>query len=356
VSLPDNLYESGGYYTWRDPRTKRKYGLGRDREQAIDQAAEANTELVRPSLVERINVPAGRSFADFLPLYRESLKAKKLAPHTLTCRESHLRAALKALGDVDIGAGPEALAEVTRRCATFLDGYTRQGKDRMAKAVRATLVDVFAAMLSAGWLPAVNPAQVLKVRAPTVRRARLTLPDFLRIYEVAGTLDPWVCRSMELALVTLQRREDVALMTFRQITDGRLAVKQHKTAVRLRIPLELRLDAVGWSVGEIVARCRDDVVSPRLLHHTRHQGRAKPGQGVHMQTLTTTFAWCRDQAGIRVEAGKTPPTFHELRSLGIRLYQQQGYDPQALAGHKDAATTAVYLDDRGAEWIDVRSA
>ncbi len=77
------------------------------------------------------------------------------------------------------------------------------------------------------------------------------------------------------------------------------------------------------------------------------------GDPVHPQTITSAFREARELAGIVTPEGKTPPTYHELRSLGIRLYQQQGYDPQALAGHKDAATSAIYKDSRGAEWIDV---
>jgi integrase len=71
------------------------------------------------------------------------------------------------------------------------------------------------------------------------------------------------------------------------------------------------------------------------------------------ETITGAFREARDLAGITVPAGKTPPTFHELRSLGIRLYKKQGYDPQALAGHRDPETTRIYTDTRGAEWIDV---
>lgn len=33
----------------------------------------------------------------------------------------------------------------------------------------------------------------------------------------------------------------------------------------------------------------------------------------------------------------------------------QGIDPQALAGHKDAATTAIYRDVRNSEWVMVKA-
>ena len=352
MDLPDNLYESGGYYTWRHPGTKKRYGLGRDRQDAIGQAKEANAALCAPSrLTERISVPA-RTLRDYMGTYRAALDARTLAARTRYGRKRHLVAIEKALADVAIGPRPEEAAEITRRSALFLRGYADVGKRRMAKALRATLIDLYAAMAGDGWLT-INPATVIKLEPAPVKRARLTLDDFWRIHEEAGKDDPWVQRSMELALVTLQRREDVARMSFRSVDSARLSVRQSKTGVRLRIPLELRLDTIGLSVGEVIARCRDAVVSPSLLHHTRHQGRAKPGRAVHPQTVGRAFTAARIRAGIAVEEGRTPPTFHELRSLGIRLYQQQGYDPQALAGHKDAATTAVYLDDRGSEWIDV---
>jgi hypothetical protein len=351
VSLPPNLYESGGYYAWRHPRTGKRYGLGRDRGEAIAQATEANESLLPTRLVDKLAPPA-RILRDFLPTYEGVLDRKRLAERTRYNRKRQLTAIGKGLGDVLITARTEDAAEITRRSSLFLQAYVDTGKLRMAKSLRSTLVDLYSAMASAGWL-AINPARVIDLDPPVVRRARLTLDTFKRIYEAAAAFDPWVQRSMELALVTLQRREDVALMAVRDVQAGRLLVTQSKTDVRLRIPLALRLDALGWSLADVIGQCRDDVLSRRLLHHTRHQGRAKPGDGVHQQTLTTAFAAARVAAGIAIDEGKTPPTFHELRSLGIRLYKQQGYDPQALAGHKQASTTAVYLDDRGAEWVDV---
>ena len=52
--------------------------------------------------------------------------------------------------------------------------------------------------------------------------------------------------------------------------------------------------------------------------------------------------------------GKTPPTFHEIRSLSERLYSRQGdVRTQELLGHRDPRMTAVYHDVRGAEWVRV---
>ncbi len=351
-NLPAHLYERGGYFAWRDPRTGREHGLGRDRESAVDQAIEANRFLdAQPRLVDAIKTPV-RTIAGFADAYRGILDSKKLARNSLRAKKSQIVRVVQAIGDVRIGARQEEAADITRRIAEWLNPMAAAGKASMARELRTLLVDMFGEMAAAGWI-SVNPAAVLRIPAPTVRRARLTLDTFQRIYAAADALYPWVRRSMELGLVSLQRRDDIASLTFRDVQDARLCVVQEKTGARLRIPVALRLDAVGWQLGDIIINCRDDVLSPHMLHHARHQGQAKPGMPVHPQTITGAFREARTLAGIEAEPGKTPPTFHELRSLGIRLYQQQGYDPQALAGHRDAATTAIYKDARGAEWIDV---
>ena len=51
---------------------------------------------------------------------------------------------------------------------------------------------------------------------------------------------------------------------------------------------------------------------------------------------------------------RTPPTYHEIRSLAERLYRAQGIDTQALLGHRHARMTEVYADPRQAEWLKVR--
>lgn len=356
--LPANLYESRGYFTWIHPDTKARFPLGKiTRAEAIDEANETNESIKKPvklaqRVAERSDKPKLGTLADFLPAYRKRLETAELAEVSRYRRERHLIAIQGKLGDVLIGPSPEDGAEVTRRTSVFLTAYANAGKRQTARALRSTLRDLYATMCSAGLLT-INPGFLVKLPPAKITRERLTLDTFTRIYEAAAALDPWVQRSMALALVTLQRRNDVARMTFRSVEDGRLRVEQQKTGTRLRIPLELRLQAVGWSVGEVIAQCRDAVLSRSLIHHTRHQGRAKPGDVVQGRAITDAFAEARKLAQVDAEEGRRPPSFHELRSLGARLYKQQGYDPQGLLGHKQASTTAVYLDNRNVAWIDV---
>ncbi|EJL4701336.1 tyrosine-type recombinase/integrase, partial [Escherichia coli] len=104
---------------------------------------------------------------------------------------------------------------------------------------------------------------------------------------------------------------------------------------------------IGITLKEVIDGCRDRILSPYLIH-SRHQKQPKP---MSKDNLSDYFAKARDLAGITPPAGKTPPTFHEQRSLSERLYRAQGIDTKTLLGHKVQATTDRYNDTRGQEWV-----
>jgi len=71
--------------------------------------------------------------------------------------------------------------------------------------------------------------------------------------------------------------------------------------------------------------------------------------------LTRAFATARDECGLfaGIDAAALP-TFHEIRALGIKLYRDQGIEPQRLAGHSTAKMTSNY--DSGHDeirWVEV---
>jgi integrase len=181
----------------------------------------------------------------------------------------------------------------------------------------------------------------------------LTLDEFHQTYQAAQTLEPWVARSMELAIITAQRREDVAGLRFADVREGRLWVRQKKTGVKLCIPLTLRLQVLHLSLDEVIRRCRDLAVSRHLLHFSRTRGKERAGQSPGLDVITQNFAKSRDLTDLDW-GDHEPPSFHEMRSLAARLYSEQGVDAQVLLGHKDQATTALYRDSRGAEWMELK--
>ena len=158
--------------------------------------------------------------------------------------------------------------------------------------------------------------------------------------------------AMLLALVTGQRLGDISNMKFSDIWDDHLHVVQEKTGSKLAIPLSLRLNAINWSLREVVARCRDYAVSKYLVHFFRATSQAERGAQVKSNTMTMNFSKARDKANIDWGDG-SPATFHEQRSLAERLYEAQGIDTQKLLGHKSPKQTAKYHDDRGKDWVTV---
>jgi hypothetical protein len=125
-------------------------------------------------------------------------------------------------------------------------------------------------------------------------------------------------------LVTGQRREDIVTMKFTDWKDGRLHVAQGKSGGKVRLALDggIALSKVGMSISDVVKMCRDSVASPYLVHHVRHQSKAKPGHKLTGGGVGDSFSTARQAAGIAAQEGRTPITFHEIRSLSERLYRE----------------------------------
>lgn len=363
--LPPNLYERNGYYSYRNPLDGREYGIGKDKHAAIEEAIEANFHLAgklpQPRLKDRLTGESERTVAAWLNRYEAILAKRETAASTRRMRKLQMKLTREHLGE-------RVICRVdTLAVADMLKTWTDQGKNKMAQGLRAFLIDVFRSAEAAGWIDrGTNPAEITDAPKVKVRRARLTLEAFNVIYDAAKALEPWVMRSMELAIVSAQRREDVVAAQFAEVHDRKLWVEQMKTGSRVCIPLDLRVAAVDLSLEEVIRRCRDNVVSRFLVHHRKQGNKAKRGDPLHPDTITKGFMAARERTSLKWEpkvdkAGKelpvTSPTFHEIRSLAARLYTDQyGKDfAQALLGHKHAITTDLYRDVRGAEWIEIKA-
>lgn len=345
------------YYTYRNPRTQKRHGLGTDKDLAIADALALNAAIYTALASQRIshivaNLPTSPTLGRVLSRHLELCETKrKLAKNTLRTKLSTARAWETALG-----ASTLLNSIKVRDLVDVLDSY--QDRPRMALAMRSAAVDIWKDAVEEGWA---NDNLAAKTRAPTVivNRSRLTLDDFMRIHSEALKLDAWIPRTMELAILTAQRREDIAAFEFKRDKtssawlDDRLYVIQGKTNNKVSIPFDTC--NAGFKLIDTLDACRDGIPSRWLIHHQRPRTLSRPGDQVWMDTITRRFAEARDKAGVVGERGKTPPSFHEIRSLAIRLYSESRTPEyaQAIAGHKDASTTAIYRDVRGDEWVKV---
>jgi integrase len=342
--FPPNLYETGGYYSWRHPKTGEHFGLGRDRSRSFREAIAANATLEPSvSLVDRIKKKKAVTWGEWIPRYRDLLAKRTLAATTRRAYKSMLGRA-----EATFPADTPAEEVSTLMIAEAIDALA-ETKPRMAQAFRSFLRDSFRCMIAKG-IRKDNPVDVTDFVNVQVQRARLTFEVFQALYNRAPTM---LKNAMALSLVSGQAREECCSIQFKDAHDGYLWIERGKTGARIALPLSLRLDRFGVCLDDVIRQCRTTgIVSHWLVHRIDKAKGARIGSHVHVDVLTRDFSAEVEKLGMDW-GGKQPPTFHEIRSLAGRMYKEQGnVNPQELFGHKDARTTAVYTDGRG-EWVKV---
>ncbi|HAX8578632.1 TPA: tyrosine-type recombinase/integrase [Escherichia coli] len=361
VSVP-NLYPlysrkvNKVYWRYKHPVTGKFHSLGTNEAEAIAIATEANTRLAEQrtrqilAISDRIATSKGKAIttSTWLDRYQaiqdDRLKSGDIKLNTYKQKAKPVsllreRAGMKLISSVNV-----------RDIAQLLDEYITAGQPRMAQVVRSVLIDVFKEAQHYGEVPpGYNPALATKQPRRKITRQRLSLEEWQKIFDIADASHRYMGNAMLLALVTGQRLGDISRMKFSDIWDDHLHVIQEKTGSKIAIPLSLRLNAINWSLRDVVARCRDYAVSPYLVHFFRTTSQAERGAQVKANTLTMNFSKARDLAKIDWGTG-TPATFHEQRSLSERLYKEQGIDTRKLLGHKTQQQTDRYHDDRGKDW------
>ncbi|EHA3108335.1 tyrosine-type recombinase/integrase [Escherichia coli] len=364
VSVP-NLYPlysrkvNKVYWRYKHPVTGKFHSLGTNEAEAIAIATEANTRLAEQrtrqilAISDRIATSKGKAITTstwldrYQAIQEDRLKSGDIKLNTYKQKAKPVsllreRAGLKLISAVDV-----------RDIAQLLDEYISAGQPRMAQVVRSVLIDVFKEAQHYGEVPpGYNPALATKQPRRKITRQRLSLEEWQKIFDIADASHRYMGNAMLLALVTGQRLGDISRMKFSDIWDDHLHVIQEKTGSKIAIPLSLRLNAISWSLRDVVVRCRDYAVSPYLVHFFRSTSQAKRGAQVKSNTLTMNFSKARDLAGIDWGDG-SPATFHEQRSLSERLYKEQGIDTRKLLGHKTQQQTDRYDDDRGKNWMKI---
>lgn len=350
AALPDGLRLRHGLYSYRSRLDGREKGLGRDRKKAIEFARTANIEVAR--LTGHVDAAAWvrgevatKTWGAWLDRYQQLLDKRQLKPRTRV-NYAHIMKKARAAIPADRDFASLDVADFAEVIRPLVDA----GKDRTAQAFRQWLIDCMRESIADGWRKD-NPAEATRGVDHTVNRARLELDVLLRVYE--SVKQPWMRNSIALALVSGQRREDCLIAKRADVRDGHWWVDQGKTGSRVAIPLTLRLDAFGMTLGDVVKQCNSTgVLSHYLIHQTRHLKHSPRGGVIALETVTRGFQEALKAMNIDW-AGKSPPSFHEIRSLSKRLYDAQGgVDTKQLLGHKSTASADKYEDARGA-WVRV---
>lgn len=361
IDWPRGLDESKpGYFVWRNPATGERHAIGRVAlADAKLQAIEANVKVAGAAaqvrLVDKLNGPV-LTLGQWLDTWTEKLgTAGGLAANTVKSYRTSANA-VKATE-----AGDVALAKLRPlHLAEALEDIGDERGARTAQACQSMLKTALTAAVGKGRID-VNPALQLAPVKVTVQRQRFTWETFSQVWATRADWPVWLVNAVALALVTGQRREDIAAARFADFDaefwrleqgKGTVATDAGKVGRRLAIPLALRLDALGMSLRDVLTACRrTGVVSKHLIHQVQPYGNSPVGSPIFHDTLTKRFS----EAVEAVLKGDNLPTFHELRSLAKRLYKAQGgVDTKALLGHSTDATAALYEDARGAEFAVVK--
>jgi len=348
---------------YKDIRTKKFHGLGSDLAIAVSQATKLNAIIAQQIIDQETQAILERNashgitvnawYQRYTDILAERLEHNEIKKSTFDQKRWAMSAVLKSHGKI-------ILADLnTMAISKILNAYAKAGKATMAQRVRTVLIELFDEAIAAGHFPAdkPNPARVTRAPRIKVKRARLTIDFFKEVLAWAKeNQKPYLWHSYLLAVSTAQRLDDIGKAQFTdvRVTDGvkYLGFTQTKTGTKVAIPLDLKLDEIGYTVGDIVTMCRDNVLSPHLFHHSKKIGKAEKGSKVRVKSLSNGFAAA--VRAVRPDWGESlPPSFHEMRSLAEREYKKQGINTQKLLGHKHQTTTDTYADARGHDWIIV---
>ncbi len=350
AGLPDGLRVRDGYYSYKSPLDGREKGLGHDRLKAIAWARSANAEIQKvrgeQSAAEWIRGESAKTWGAWLDKYKGILDKRAIAAKTRVFYALLMRRARAQWPE-----STSITAISTAQIAEAVDALEAEGKQRMAQAYRQWLQDCFRCCIAKGWRID-NPVSVTDRVKNKPKRARLTL-EMVQAICAAPTTRPWLRNAILLALVTGQRREDIVAAKRKDVREGCWWVEQHKTHAKVAIPLLLRLEALGLSLGDVIEQCRGtNILSHHIVHQTCGKGGSRLGAPIYAGAVTKQFTAAMRL--LNIDWGeRTPATFHELRSLSKRLYDQQGgVNTQQLLGHMSPESAAKYADGRG-EWVRV---
>lgn len=337
-SLPQYLYtyKRNGvvYYAYRHPQTGKLHGMGTNRALAIKAAHQLNAQFLNieeTNLVRQV-LGGGKRMDAFIDRYESDQQAVWNSSVTRATRHWQLQVIKQRFGLI-------AVSDVTtQQIAEFL----AEKSASMANNFRTVLMGVFNAAMAQGLIER-NPVVITQARKVKVKRERLSLEQFQKIHACA--ID-YLQDAMELSLLTLQRREDVVALRISHLQDGYLHIQQKKTGQQIRIH-------VDGALAALINRFQQSpAFTDYLIHYRRNFLDNPPGSPVKVRSISSRFAIAREQAGI---TGQHLPSFHEIRSLGARLYEKQGIDPQPLLGHKSRQMVDKYLDSRNSEWTETQA-
>jgi len=320
-----------GYVTYKHPRMDHYESFGKDVIAANDMARIINAKLSG----EANRISRAIQGRNRLPLFSEVIdKFITERPAALGWSASTLKQHIYKLDQMREYGGDRVYEDTDVLFFSKMVDYLFSGTTRRPAISLCRQLDAFA--MGKGMRLGLNVGDRIldPAREPRKRQRIKNYEQYLQIRECA---EPWLQDAMDLALISLQPRQVLCSIHLGMIKGNKLRVWREKTDTHIEIE-------IGESLKSVIARRRVEAV--RL--GTRKLICRAPLHGNNVDVLPSMLTWSFTQA---VTASglyqSNPPTLHELRSLGSRMYELRGFDKgviQNLMGHKQEATTDIYLD------------
>lgn len=346
--LPPNLYVNGKYFLYVNPVTGQRISVNRTRPEAVRLAKAANAKLMPlvadTELLEAITGEQAETVGRIITRFEEEyLPSRNLAASTL--RETRIR-----LDRYKADIGRKLLRQIdVLAMAEYLDQFENNAYTKH----RALWVQIFRFAVAKG-LAEKNVAEMTlrKIEHEKVRERHT--PEGVQQMLEAPTTPAWLRLAIRLALLTLQRREDLTswLRSDVDLEANTIKVSPGK-AQGYENPIHLEIE-MGPDLRAVVTEClQSPIAGPHLIRYrpkrmTKQTRDAKEHwSAVTNDYLTKSFSKARDDAKAydHIKNRAARPTLHELRALGAWMYEQQGYPVeyvQALMGHATEGMTKYY--------------
>jgi len=356
--LPDNLepdpQNRNGkpvvYFRYVFPDGRRK-SLGNDREHAKAVAKALNEQMAQDSVKDAVAAMLGNHTRDNPPLNKV---IEEFETHYLPGKQYSARSldeiSIKLKRYRETWGNQVVQSFTTLQVAEFLNKLSVSAYIKHRKL----LLDLFAFAGHQGYVNA-NPVAMTLAKSDSQRqkkRQRHTIEGYRAIYNAAPD---WLQRAMDIALRTLQRRGDLCSLHRDQVDmeRGTIRILQEKTR-QYKEPVYLEIQ-MGKELRAAIQACLGTgIPCPYLIHYRPERMKASNRAAklhpfaVTESHLTKTFSKARDACGAYDHLSKDQrPSFHDIRALGIWLYEKAGFAPEyinALSGHASNAMREHYAE------------
>jgi integrase len=317
---------------WTDPVTRRKVRepIGVWGNITIDRAREA-AQILLGDVAKRIDPRAERQRQEAereraeLALTFRTLIDEWAALHLAQRRERYRAEAVRAIRHAFPDLLKRPAARITKTDAVkALDKLVKAGKAAMAGRTLAYARAAFRWAEKRGEVPG-NPFQGLPISAGANARERvLTDEELAEVWEAAGTLGyPWG-PFFRLAMLTLQRREEVAGMCWSEINLEKRIWTLPGSRMKNGKPHDVHLPEAACAVLQYVPRIEgcDFVLS--TTGKTPVSGFSKAKAALDAAIIKT-----RAEAAAKANGNAAPLTewrTHDLRRSGVSTLARLGFD------------------------------